>query len=116
MHDVGCDGLDDLLAGELPKPEFLSVTDSFRRATEKVKLGGIEMSDLLPDFMAEFRPLYPDTRRRNINIQVEHSLECSHQPFRCGYKEAIQDLVVAMGDLIEDIEARSIPHPPLPQP
>ena len=113
-HDVDCDGLDDLLAGELPKPEFLGVFDSFRRTVENMRREGIETVDL-PNYQVEFRKLYPDTKRRHINILVEHSLECSYQPFRCGYQEAIQDLLDAEG-LIEDIEAGSIPHPPLPQP
>ncbi len=114
MHDVDCDGLDDLLAGELPKPEFLRFTDSFRRSIEKEELEGFETVDL-PEHLAWFRQQIPDTKRRNIRIFIEHSLECSHQPFKCSYNDAIQDLMVAEG-LIEDIEAGSIPHPPLPQP
>jgi len=116
MHDVDCDGLDDLLAGELPKPELLRFTDSFRRSIEKEELEGFETVDL-PEHLAWFRQQIPDTKRRNIRIFIEHSLECSYQPFKCGYKEAIRDLVVAVGDgLIEDIEAGSIPHPPLSKP
>ena len=115
-HIVDYNSLDDLLAGELPKPEFLGVTDSFRHTIEEMKLEGMDITDLLPDYLAEFRRWFPDTKRRNINVLVEHSLECSHQPFKCGYDDVIQDLIAAVDDgLIEDVEAGSMPHPPLPQ-
>ena len=91
-HWVMPGSLSDLLAGEPPKPALLQVTEHMRHLNEEGKKGK-HAHMLEPDGLEAVKR--SGRHERRIIMLTTHSPACSNERFKCGYTEAIGNLMTA---------------------